>query len=210
MVDGQECPSYKQLKLSKTMTEQQFLNGYFYATEIKAFAKEIGIQGVSTLRKDELEELILRYLRTGEVVRAGRSLAQQSAMKDSDRGLDPKLPIVQYTNNRQTKEFLLREAKQLEPNFKPKSGAMYRLNRWREEQINDGRVITYGDLVAQYVALCQTEGSFPQAASGRYINFVSDFLKGEKDATREAATAAWAQLKQLDIPKTYAAWKETK
>jgi hypothetical protein len=52
------------------------------------------------------------------------------------------------------------------------------------------------------------EGSFPQAASGRYINFVSDFLTGEKNSTREQAVNAWRQLKKLDIPKNYRAWKK--
>jgi hypothetical protein len=58
------------------------------------------------------------------------------------------------------------------------------------------------------VKLNQLEGSFPQAPSGRYINFLSDFLAGEKNSTREQALTAWAQLKRLDIPKNYRAWKK--
>ena len=52
----------KKPKLSRSMTEEQFDNGYWYAIEIKAFAEEIGIPLASRLRKDELEELIKYFL----------------------------------------------------------------------------------------------------------------------------------------------------
>ena len=59
-----------------------------------------------------------------------------------------------------------------------------------------------------YVRLNKLEGSFPQAPSGRYINFLSNFLAAEKNATREHAVKAWGQLKKLDIPKDYRSWKK--
>jgi hypothetical protein len=93
------------------------------------------------------------------------------------------------------------------PDLKRKSGARYRLNRWREEKIKRGVEITYRDLIEEYVRLNQVEGSFPRVPSGRYINFLSDFLAGEKKATREQGIKAWKQLKKADIPKTYRAWK---
>ena len=49
------------------MTEEQFDNGYWYAVEIKAFADDLGIPAASMLRKDELEELIKHFLRTGHL-----------------------------------------------------------------------------------------------------------------------------------------------
>ena len=70
-----------------------------------------------------------------------------------------------------------------------------------------GRPITYGDLAKKYVELSDHEGPFTQARSGRYVNFLSDFLKNEHDATREDAVAAWHSLKILDTPKTYSGWK---
>src|SRR4030095_10913729 len=119
------------------MTETEFDNGYWYALEVKTFAGEIGIPSASKLRKDELEQLIKLFLRTGEV----------------------KGPTLRR-------------------------------------------------LVKQYVKLNQTEGSFPQAPSGRYINFISDFLTEEDNATRDDAINAWRELKKLDIPKEYRAWKK--
>jgi len=91
------------------MTETQFDNGYWYADEIKAFAKEIGIPMASMLRKDELEQLIKEFLRTGKLKTPTRKNIQQSGVKDSEKGLSLSLPIVNYTNNRETKEFLVNQ-----------------------------------------------------------------------------------------------------
>jgi len=198
----------KQPKLSKSMTEEEFDNGYWYAVEIKAFADEIGIKSASKLRKDELENLIKHFLKTGEVESPIRKNLSKSGIRDIEKGLNLELPIVNYTSNKETKDFIVNEALKVEPNLKRKSGARYRLNRWREEQIEKGIKITYGDLVVQYVKLNQLQGSFPQAASGRYINFIADFLAAEKNATRKEAMKAWEELKKLDIPKNYQAWKK--
>ena len=198
----------KKPKLSRSMTAEQFDNGYWYALEIKAFADEIGIPLASRLRKDELEELIKHFLRTGEAKGPTRKHLSKSGVRDIERGLSLKLPVVNYTSNKETKDFIVKEAWKLVPNLKRKSGARYRLNRWREQRIDKGIKITYEDLVKQYVRLNQLEGSFPQAPSGRYINFLSNFLAAEKNATREQAVKAWRQLKKLDIPKDYRSWKK--
>ena len=198
----------KKPTLSKAMTVEQFDNGYWYAVQIKAFAEEIGIPLASKLRKDELERLIKHFLLTGKVKRPARKNIARSGIRDIDKGLKLKLPIVNYTSNKETKAFIVQEALKIVPGLKRKSGARYRLNRWREEQIDKGIKITYEDLVKQYVKLNQLEGSFPQAASGRYVYFMSDFLRGERNATREQAIKAWNQLKKLTIPKTYRDWKE--
>lgn len=190
------------------MTEEQFDNGYWYAVEVKAFADEIGIPSASKLRKDELEKLVKHFLRTGKVKTPSRKNLSKSGVRDIDKGLNLELLVVSYTSNKETKDFIVREALKIAPNLKRKPGARYRLNRWREEQLENGTKITYKDLVRQYVKLNQFEGSFPQAPSGRYINFLSDFLAGENNSTREHALNAWRQLKELDIPKNYRAWKK--
>ena len=82
----------------------------------------------------------------------------------------------------------------------------YRLNRWREEQIIKGVALTYRDLVEEYVRLNQIKEPFAQIPQDRYVNFMSDFLASEKDATREQAIKAWKQLKKLDTPKNYRSW----
>ena len=190
------------------MTVAQFDNGYWYALEIKAFADEIGIPAASKLRKDELEELIKHFLRTGSIRNPTRKTLSRSGVRDVERGLSLKLSVVSYTNDRETKNFIVREALKIAPKLKRKSGARYRLNRWREQQIDNGIKITYRDLVREYVRLNQMQGSFPQAPSGRYINFLSDFLAGEKNATRAQALKAWQQLKNAEIPKNYREWKK--
>jgi len=197
-------------RLAKSMTVKQFDNGYWYAVEIKAFADEIGIPAASRLRKDELEELIKHFLRTGKIKNPARKTLSRPGVRDVENGLTLELPVVNFTNDKETKDFVVREALKIAPKLKRKSGARYRLNRWREEQIDNGIKITYRDLVREYVRLNQVQGSFPHVPvpAGRYVYFLSDFLSGEKNATRANALKAWEQLKKADIPKNYRAWKK--
>jgi hypothetical protein len=195
-----------QTKLSTSMTQAQFDNGYWYATELKELAKTIGIPSASKLRKDELEKAIKVFLKTGKFESpAKRSLSTLGA-KDVEHGLSLSLPVVVYTNDKETKDFLEREAQKLVPGLKRKSGVRYRLNRWREEQLVNGVKLSYGDLVKEYVRLNLTKEPFAQVPHGRYINFMSDFFAGERGATREQALCAWKKLKKLDVPKNYRSW----
>jgi hypothetical protein len=195
-------------KLSKSMTVAQFDNGYWYATEIKRFSKAIGIPSAMKLRKDELEKAIKLFLQTKRIAIPTKRTLSKSGIRDVEKGLSLKLPVINYTSNRETKDFILREATKLVPDLKGKSGASYRLNRWREEQITKGVKITYADLMKQYITLNQTEERFAHIPSGRYINFLSDFLSSENGATRDQALKAWRELKNLDVPKNYRAWKQ--
>jgi hypothetical protein len=191
------------------MTVTQFENGYWYATEIKAFAKTIGIPSANKLRKDELERAVKVFLETGKIKSPIKRNLSAARTKDVERGLSVDLPVVTYTNNQETKDFLEKEAQKCAPGLRRKSGVRYRLNRWREEQLVKGVKLTYGDLIEEYVRLNQTERPFAQIPIGRYINFVSDFLAAEKGATRDQAIDAWEKLKALDVPKDYRSWART-
>lgn len=190
------------------MTVTQFENGYWYADELREFARAIGIPSASKLRKDELEKALVIFFRTGKVKNPVKRNLLRSGEKDLEKGLDLKLPVINYTSNRETKDFIVKEALKIAPGLKRKSGARYRLNRWREEQLTKGVKITYRDLVDQYIKLNQTEEPFAQIPHGRYINFLSDYLAAEKQSTKEEAIAAWKELKKLDCPKNYRAWKK--
>ena len=124
----------RKTKLSTSMTSTQFDNGYWYATELKDFAERIGIPSASKLRKDELEKAIKVFLRTGRIESPTRRSLSTSGVRDVERGLSLDLRVVVYTNDKETKDFLEREALRLAPGLKRKSGARYRLNRWREDQ----------------------------------------------------------------------------
>ena len=191
------------------MTLTEFDNGYWYATELKTFAQTIRLPSAGKLRKDELEKAIRRFLKTGEITNPAKRNLSMSGIKDIQRGLRLDLPVVVYTNDKETKDFLQREAQKLAPGSKRKSGVRYRLNRWREERLGKGVKLTYGDLVKEYVRLNQTKKPFAQIPHGRYINFMSDFLAAEKGATREQAMKAWRKLKTLDVPKNYRSWVES-
>ena len=191
------------------MTLQDFANGYWYLDELKDFGRQIGIPGSTKLRKDELERAIMTFLRTGKARLPTKRALRKTGVKDLEHGLSLNLRIKHYTSNRDTKDFIIREAKKVAPEVREKSGVWYRLNRWREEQITNGNHPTYGDLVQQYVALNRFE-RFDKVPQDRYINFVASFLAAEKSGTRSDAIAAWSELKTMDIPKNYASWVKTR
>jgi len=195
--------------LSPTMTLRDFENGYWYLEQLKDFADRIGIPAARKLRKDELEKAIVAYLRTGKAVSLTRRSLRKTGVKDVDRGLNLKLRIENYTSNRETKDFIVRQAHLMAPEVREKSGVWYRLNRWREEQITSGTRPTYGELVRQYIALNKME-RFAKVPHGRYINFVAEFLAANKGVARAEAIAAWTELKELDVPKDYASWVRTR
>ena len=188
------------------MTIAQFENGYWYTTQLREFAETIGVPSAIKLRKDELEKAIQFFLQTGKVTSPTQRSLSKSGVKDVERQLSLDLPVVNYTDNRETKDFIDREAQKIVPGLKRRSGARYRLNRWREEQLIQGIRITYRDLVNQYVRLNHARESFGNIPHARYINFISDFHAAEKNATREQAISLWKKLKKMDIPKNYGSW----
>ena len=187
------------------MTPRAFENGYWYREQLKDFAGRIGIPAATKLRKDELEKAIVLFLRTGTAALPTKRALRRTGIKDLERGLHLKLRIEHYTSNRETKAFIVEQARRMAPDVRRKSGVWYRLNRWREEQITRGGRPTYGDLVRQYIALNRME-RFEQIPIACYNNFVADFLAADQQATRARVIAAWYELKTLDAPKTYASW----
>ena len=99
--------------LSDSMTETEFDNGYWYAAELKEFAIKVGIPSANKLRKDELEKALKHFIRTGE----SKTLAKRGLTKWVSRcqRAEFDLPVVNYTSNKETKEFIEREAAKLEP-----------------------------------------------------------------------------------------------
>ena len=190
--------------LSPTMTLREFENGYWYLDQLKDFAERIGIPAAKKLRKDEIEKAIVAFLRTGKALPTKRSL-RRTGMKDVERGLNLKLRIEHYTSNRETKDFIVEQARMMAPDVREKSGVWYRLNRWREEQITAGARPTYGDLVRQYIVLNKMQ-RFEKIPIRCYCNFVADFFAANKKATRAEVIAAWNELKELDVPKDYVSW----
>lgn len=193
-------------ELSQSMSLEEFDNGYWYAEDLKKFAKKIGVPRYSQLRKDELEKIIKSFLQTGKIAKpVKRKSAAKSGLRDSDKGLSLELHVENYVNDKATKEFILAEAKKVDPKFRIKPGTRYLLNRWREEQLSAGRKISYGDLVTHIMALAKSHKGPLRTEHGRYNNFISDFM-ANKHGTREEAVTAWNELKELDLPKTYADW----
>lgn len=189
------------------MTLQQFENNYWYAIDLKKIAKSMGIPNSSDLRKDQLEKEIIYFLKNKKIKQQIKK-NKKTGSKDYEIGLSLKLPVLNYTSNSETKKFLLKEALKIVPNLCHKSGSRYWLNRWREDQIQEGHKITYGDLVKQFIKLNQSKKPFARIPSTRFNNFISDYLKFEKGSTKSEAQNAWEQLKKIQIPKVYPSWKK--
>ena len=187
------------------MTLREFENGYWYRDQLKDFAERLGIPAAKKLRKDELERAIVAFLRTGNATLPTKRSLRRTGVKDVERGLSLALRIENYTSNRETKDFIIEQARLMAADVREKSGVWYRLNRWREERLASGEHPTYGDLVRHYIVLNKLP-RFERVPHGRYINFVADFLKTENGATRAEAIAAWHELKELDVPKDYVSW----
>lgn len=81
------------MKLNKNLSEKEFKTHYWYAADLKKFAKEIGLVGASKLSKDELEELILYFLKTGKIENSKRKTTTKPKVKDLEIGLSKSLPI---------------------------------------------------------------------------------------------------------------------
>jgi SAP domain-containing protein len=191
--------------LSPTMTVRDFENGYWYREQLKDFAGRIGIPAATKLRKDELEKAIVVFLRTDNAALPTKRSLRRTGLRDVERGIHLKLRIENYTSNRETKDFIIEQARRMAPDVRQKSGVWYRLNRWREEQITSGARPTYGDLVRQYIALNKMQ-RFEKIPIRCYCNFVADFFAANKKTTRAEVIAAWNELKKLDAPKDYASW----
>lgn len=189
--------------LHQVKTVAEFESGYWYALELKEFARDIGVPNSSKLRKDQLEEEIKSYIETGSVLNGNKS---NTSKKEKVDKLNLNAKVRHYVSNKKTKSFIMTEALKLCPNLPKKSGVWYWTNRWREEQLEKKQKITYRELIQYFVKLSTQDGRLPQIPSARFNNFITDFLEAN-EGNREEAKTAWEQLKSLDIPKTYAAWK---
>ncbi len=192
--------------LSRRMSLRAFENGYWYQTELVAFGKSLGLPAAHRMRKNELVPAIKTYLETGRLPRTVSAKPLKKGTRDLDAGLSLRLTISNYTSNRETKDFLRQSARKKDPGVAEKPGVWYRLNRWREAEVAK-RAVTYGELVERYIALNRLE-RFDRIPYDCYVNFLSEYLENEKDATHKQARAAWKKLKALDAPKNYRSWKE--
>ncbi|MDR1179727.1 MAG: SAP domain-containing protein [Spirochaetales bacterium] len=188
--------------MHKNITREEFTNGYWYSNELKEFGKEIGIKNYSKLRKDELEGIVIHFIKTGIIEKETKRITGKTQDKLS---LDT--IIENYKNDRRTKEFILQAAFKKNPELKLKSGSIYWLNRWREDKIKSGIKITYEQLINEFIKLNFNKGKLPQIPSAKMNNFITDYLKNETDSKRKDAVNEWIKLKELNIPKDYKSWK---
>ena len=189
-----------------SMSVEEFDDGYFYAAELKAYARQIGI-AVGRLRKLELEALIRDFLRTG-IVPSPTPEPRRRTGEARDR-LAAGTVVRNYVDDRRTKDFLRALVHAHAPSLRDKSGQWYWLNDWRRRQLRAGRRITYADLGNRLLELLRTEGRLPRIPAARFNNFITDYRAdpANKGKSRADAVAAWEHIKSVPGPKTYAAYK---
>jgi hypothetical protein len=66
------------------------------------------------LRKDEIERAIVAFRRTGIVSLPTKRALRKKGVKDLEGGLSLNLPI-EHCSNRETKDFIVREARRVAP-----------------------------------------------------------------------------------------------
>ena len=174
-------------------------------SELKALAKSLKIPVDSKIRKDQLEEMIIHFLKTGRV---NKKNSYRSKNRNRDL-LNSHTYVENFSNKKETWEFIHSEMNKQMPGLKPKSGVKYWLNRWIEDKLAHGEKITYNDVICEYIRLNKTEGKLPQIPSCKFNNFISDYLANEKNTTREAALEAWNKLKAMKAKKDYITWKKS-
>jgi len=188
------------------MTIKEFENKYWYMSELKALAKLLEIPFDSRTRKDQLEDMIIQFLETGTV---NKKNSYRSKSRNIDI-LNNSSYVENFSNKKETWDFIHSEMDRQVRGLKPKSGAKYWLNRWIENKLSNGEKITYNDVICEYIRLNKTEGKLPQIPSCKFNNFISDYLANEKNATRETALEAWTTLKDMKVKKDYITWKKNK
>lgn len=192
--------------LRKGMSAQEFSDGYFYAAQLKQFAREIGIP-VGNRRKIELEVLIRRYLLTGHI-ETSHSTPSRKTVGVRDK-LEKDAAVVNYVDDRRTKEFLLRCVHEQAPELKDKSGQWYWLNDWRRKKQEEGAHFTYKSLANHLRRLMETSGRLPQIPSARMNNFITDYRADSSvpQVSHKELMAQWMWLKRQPGPNTYEEYK---
>ena len=150
--------------------------------------------------------MIIQFLKTGTV-------NKKHGFRNKSRNIDilnNGSYVENFSNKKETWEFIHAEMNSRVPGLKPKSGAKYWLNRWIENKLSKGEKITYNDVICEYIRLNKTEGKLPQIPSCKFNNFISDYLANEKNATREKVLGEWNKLKNMKIKKDYIMWKKNK
>ncbi len=196
-------------RLRPSMSVEEFNDGYYYAADLKVFARQLGI-AVGRRHKLEVEASIREFLRTGSVPLARPEIGQRRGKQRDE--LAAGTIVRNYVDDRSTKAFLLDLVHARAPSVKDKSGQWYWLNNWRRTQLQSGTNITYADLADRLLELMCTEGRLPRLPAARFNNFITDFRTDpvNKRKSRTEAVAAWEHIKSVPGPKTYEAYAALK
>lgn len=170
------------------MSVADYKGSYWLKEELIQLARKMGLPTHGY--KPELSARIERRLR-GLSDRTATKPPRSGGVRDSDKPLTLKTPVVNFNSDAKTRAFF---KAQIGPRFH----FTYHVNQYRLN--NKG--LTYGDLVKEWQAEKQRRDSSnykaPIASHGKYNCFIRDYFadKKNKGKTLKDAAAAWNKIRK--------------
>jgi hypothetical protein len=188
----------KRPKLTPNLCAQIFKQYYWLKKELTDFCTQVGLSTAGM--KPEIVQRIYTFLETGKRLNPVR---QNTGALDSDKPITLNTPVVHYKNDPKTRDFFI---KHIGPHFTFSA----RVNIFRKDALAQGKNITYGDLIAQWLeeyALRKDKSiKLPIMKSCEYNQFTRDYYVANPNAERKLVIAAWKQARTLVGQHTYQAW----
>ena len=169
------------------MRADDFKTYYWMKQDLIAFARQLGLPTHGY--KPELSSRILAHLTSGTDF-SEINKPPIKAPRDSVAPLRRDSPVINYKNDRKTREFF---KSQIGPDFH----FTYHVNQYR--LANDG--LTYGDLIDEWVAerdRRENKSYTPKIADhGEYNQFIRDYFAdaANQGKTMRDAASAWNAVK---------------
>lgn len=187
-------------QLKRGLSPEVFKNCYWDRKEMADFCRQ---EGLSTSGlKEDVTCRIAEYLENGS--RAGPVAAKRARTgpPDSSKPLKLTTPVVNYKNDAKTREF-----------FQQHCGPNFRFNSYLRQfakGVPAGESPTYGDLIQGWRAAedQRAKGSSEIGKQFEYNQFSRDYFAEEPDGTRKGMMEAWAEVRAIQGPNTYAFYKK--
>ncbi|HMT02465.1 MAG TPA: DUF6434 domain-containing protein [Burkholderiales bacterium] len=184
-------------KLNKSMDHVLFQKIYWMKKELEDFCKENKL--MASGRKEELTERIRLFLKDGKITEKKKAKPNR-ATADSNFKLTRNSLVKNYLSDNNTREF-----------FKKEIGDHFhftqQLNLFRENAIENGIELTYGDLInewkKQYKLKKDPAYKCPISNSCEYNKFIRDYYEANPRVKWDTVRLAWNEAKTYIGPHTY-------
>ncbi|MCP4138421.1 MAG: hypothetical protein GY754_46110 [bacterium] len=183
------------------ITEKDFLEKYWYKTELAGLCTELGIPNSGT--KAELQQRILHYLRTGEIKTSPKKRTGSKAgpTKITNITLDSLFLKEGLRFNHRLREFFAQHLNKNKISFTKHMGAAVR------NAEKNGSDITVRELLEIYSTPKENFEATDEDKTYQWNRFVKDFTQSPsaKNYTKplKVASILWKQVRESRAPKEY-------